>query len=130
MIAGAAGLVGNHLARALAGEHEVLALKHGDLDIADRQTVHRFVADARPALIFNCAVVQVDESEQDPAQAQAVNVDGAGFLAEAAQDVGAEMVHFSTQYAFAGEPVARLPYTIRDEPRPINNYGQIGRAHV
>jgi dTDP-4-dehydrorhamnose reductase len=124
LITGAAGLIGSHLVRRLAGEHDVLALKHDDLDITDQKAVHRCVANAQPALIVNCAVIQVDESEQAPAKAQAVNVDGAGFLAEAAEKAGAEIVHFSTQYAFAGEPLGRVPYTIQDEPRPVNNYGR------
>jgi dTDP-4-dehydrorhamnose reductase len=124
LISGVAGLVGSHLARRMAREHEVLALTHGDLDITDGAAVRRCVADAKPALIINCAVLQVDESEQEPARAQAVNVDGPGFVAEAANEVGAEMVHFSTQYAFDGEPVRRLPYTIEDAPRPVNNYGR------
>ena len=123
-VTGAAGLVGSHVARRLAREHDVLALKHGDLDITDRAAVRRCLLDAKPALIFNCAVLQVDDSEQLPAQAQAVNVAGPGFLAEAANDIGAEIVHFSTQYAFDGEPVERLPYTILDEPNPLNNYGK------
>ncbi|MGH7887273.1 MAG: SDR family oxidoreductase, partial [Candidatus Binatia bacterium] len=124
LITGAAGLVGSHLARRLADEHELAALKRGDLDITDRNAVRRCVTDAKPALIVNCAVIQVDESEQNPAKAQAVNVNGAGFLAEAAENVGAEIVHFSTQYAFEGEPVGRAPYTIQDEPQPVNNYGR------
>lgn len=124
LISGVAGLVGSHLARRMAREHEVLALTHGDLDITDGAAVRRCVADAKPALIINCAVLQVDESEQEPARAQAVNVDGPGFVAEAANEVGAEIVHFSTQYAFDGEPVRRLPYTIEDAPRPVNNYGR------
>lgn len=124
LITGATGLVGSHLARRLANEHEVLALKHSDLDISDRDAVRRSVIAAKPALIMNCAVLQVDESEQDLAKAQAVNVDGPRFLAEAASEVGAEIVHFSTQYAFEGEPVGRLPYTIQDEPCPVNNYGR------
>ena len=124
LITGAAGLVGSHLARRMAREHEVLALTHGDLDITDGAAVRRCVADAKPALIVNCAVLQVDESEQEPGKAQAVNVDGPRFLAEAVREIGAEIVHFSTQYAFDGEPVARPPYTIHDEPRPLNNYGR------
>ena len=124
LITGAAGLVGSHLARRLALEHEVLALKHSDLDITDATTVRNRVAEAKPAIIFNCAVIQVDESEQNPTKAQAVNVDGPGYLAQAASNVGAEIVHFSTQYAFAGEPIGRAPYTIDDEPRPVNNYGR------
>ncbi|MGZ8486368.1 MAG: dTDP-4-dehydrorhamnose reductase [Candidatus Binatia bacterium] len=124
LITGAAGLVGSHLARRLAREHDVRALMHGDLDITDRAAVRRCLLHEKPALVFNCAVLQVDESEQQPAKAQAVNVDGPRCLAEAANGVGAEIVHFSTQYAFDGEPVGRLPYTLHDEPRPVNNYGR------
>src|SRR5258708_599471 len=105
-------------------EHEVLALNHGDLDIADRHAVERCVSDARPALIVNCAVLQVDDSEQNPAKAKAVNIDGPGFLAEAASQIDAEIVHFSTQYAFEGEPIGRPPYTITDAPAPVNVYGK------
>ena len=124
LITGAAGLVGSHLARRLANEHDVLALEHADLDITDPEAVRRTVSGAKPALIVNCAVLQVDESERDLAKARAVNVDGPGYLAEAASEVGAEIVHFSTQYAFAGEPLERASYTISDEPRPVNVYGQ------
>lgn len=124
LITGAAGLVGSHLARRLTREHDVAALKHADLDITDRAAVHRVVADARPALIFNCAVLQVDESEKNPARAQSINAAGPGYLAEAATEAGAELVQFSTQYAFGGEPIGRAPYTSDDQPRPVNVYGQ------
>jgi dTDP-4-dehydrorhamnose reductase len=117
-------LVGSHFAKRLAQGHDVLALKHTDLDITDREAVNRWVTETKPSLVINCAVIQVDESEQDPAKAQAVNAEGPRYLAEAANKVGAEIVHFSTQYAFEGEPVGRAPYTIRDEPRPVNVYGK------
>jgi len=133
VVTGAAGLVGSHLAQRLARQHDVLALRHGELDITDQPAVQRYVADAKPELIFNCAVIQVDESEQDSAKAQAVNAKGPRYLAEAANRVGAEIVHFSTQYAFQGEPVGREPYTITDKPAPINVYGKtklIGEAAV
>ncbi len=124
LITGVAGLIGGHLARRLALEHEVLALKHGDLDITDAIAVRHCVAQTKPAVIINCAVIQVDESEQNLTKAQAVNVDGPRFLAGAATDFGAEIVHFSTQYVFEGEPIGRAPYTIEDEPRPVNLYGR------
>jgi dTDP-4-dehydrorhamnose reductase len=78
----------------------------------------------RPTLIINCAVIQVDESELNPAKAQAVNVEGPRFLAQVANRIGVEMVQFSTQYAFEGEPLGRSPYTIEDRPRPVNRYGR------
>jgi len=124
LITGAAGLVGSHLAQRLAREHKVVALKHNDLDITDADAVRRRVAEASPGLIVNCAVLQVDECEREPAKARAVNADGPRYLAAAASEVGATIIHFSTQYAFAGEPVGRSPYTIRDEPRPVNVYGK------
>jgi dTDP-4-dehydrorhamnose reductase len=123
LITGAAGLVGSHLARRLLSQHEIAALNHDDLDITNHEAVHERVMGLRPQLIFNCAAIQVDEAEQAPAKAQAVNVAGAGYLAETAEMIGAEIVHFSTQYAFEGEPLGRLPYTIDDAPRPVNNYG-------
>lgn len=123
LITGAAGLVGSHLARRLASQHDVTALTHSDLDITDDDAVQRIVADLRPGLIYNCAVLQVDECEQNPKKAEAVNVRGPRHLAEAANKIGAEIVQFSTQYAFNGEPVGRAPYTVADQPRPVNIYG-------
>ena len=124
LITGAGGLVASHFTQRLVRHDEVLALTHGALDITDREAVDRRVANFRPDLIINGAVVQVDEAEENPRRAQAVNVDGPRFLAEAAHRAGSEIMHFSTQYAFEGEPVGRAPYTTDDEPRPVNNYGR------
>ncbi len=124
LITGAAGLVASHFVHRLTADHEVLALKRSDLDITDREAVMGSVAAFGPDLIINGAVVQVDEAEENPLRGQTVNVDGPRFLAEAAHRAGAEILHFSTQYAFAGEPVGRAPYTIDDETLPVNNYGR------
>jgi len=124
LISGGAGLVASHFTRRFARDHAVLALTHRELDIADGESVHRRVADFHPDLIINGAVIQVDEADEKPAKAQAVNEDGPRFLAEAANRTGAEIIHFSTQYAFEGEPVGRSPYTIEDEARPVNHYGR------
>jgi len=124
VITGTAGLVGSHLAERLAKGHQVAAFCHRDLDISDRAAVERRVIAQSPSLVINCAVVQVDEAEENPIKARAVNADAPGFLAEAAAQTGAEMIHFSTQYVFGGDPVGRAPYTIDDVPRPLNTYGR------
>ncbi|HEX7233112.1 MAG TPA: dTDP-4-dehydrorhamnose reductase [Candidatus Binatia bacterium] len=124
LITGAAGLVGSHLTRRLRQGAEVLSLKHSDLDITDRAAVERCVAGTQPDLIINCAVLQVDDAERAPQKAAAINIEGPRFLAEAGNRAGAEIVHFSTQYVFAGEPLKRAPYTIRDKPSPVNVYGK------
>lgn len=59
-----------------------------------------------------------------PELAQAVHVEGPRSLARAASETGAEFLHFGTNYVFDGGEIGRLPYTIEDEPRPINVYGK------
>lgn len=122
-ITGAGGLVGSHLARHLAAEHEVLALKRRDLDITDYAAIKRLVKHERPAVIINCTVLNVDECEGNPELAEAVNMAGPRVLAEAAAEIEAEMIHFSTNYVFGGDRVGP-PYTIEDETRPVNVYGR------
>jgi dTDP-4-dehydrorhamnose reductase len=124
LITGAGGLIASHFAKRLSRNCDVLSLKHGDLDISEGRAVNQRVVEFRPDLIVNGAVVQVDEAEQNPLRARAVNVEGPRLLAQAAQQIGAELIHFSTQYAFAGEPIGRPPYTINDETCPVNNYGR------
>lgn len=123
MIAGAGGLVGRHLANHSGQAYEVTALGHGDLDITDRQAVAKLVRLHRPELILNCAVIAVDECERRPDRAAAVNVKGPENLAFAASEIGAELVHFSTNYVFDGEKTSGY-YTTDDEPRPVSVYGR------
>ena len=123
-LTGAGGLVGRHLSERLARRHEVLPLRHADLDITDAEAVRRVVGSERPGLLINCAVVGVDECERDEPLARAVNVAGPAALAAAAAEVGAEVVHFSSNYVFDGGRAGREPYTAADEPRPVNVYGR------
>lgn len=122
LITGAAGLVGSELARACAGD-EVAALTHRDLDITDSRAVAETVRRLRPDVVFNCVVIGVDDCEADPVLAERVNVSGPSSLAAAAEREGATMVHFSTNYVFDGRRTDGVPYTVDDEPRPINVYG-------
>ena len=63
----------------------------------------------------------VEKCEQDPAAAFSVNALGAKNLALAAKDIGATLVHISTDYVFDGEK--KIPYEESDAPRPLNAYG-------
>ena len=123
-ITGAGGLVGNEFARQLSPRHHVLPFRHADLDITDSEAVSRVILNERPELIINCAVLGVDASERDQSLAWSVNVGGAENLAKAANAVNAEFVHLSSNYVFDGDRSRDSPYTIKDEPAPINTYGQ------
>ncbi|HEY2321322.1 MAG TPA: NAD(P)-dependent oxidoreductase [Thermoanaerobaculia bacterium] len=111
-ITGARGLVGSALARRYP---DAVRLTHRDLDITDRDAVSRVVGGFD--LVFNCAVIGVDDCEEDPALARAVNVDGPVNLAEAAKKI----VHFSTNYVFGGDE--KKFYSVDDDARPVNVYG-------
>jgi dTDP-4-dehydrorhamnose reductase len=124
LVTGAGGLVGGRLSARLRPEHEVLPLVHADLDITDSGAVERLFASERPGLIVNCAVVGVDVCERDERLARAVNVEGPAALASAAARLGAEVVHFSSNYVFDGVAEGREPYTAADEARPVNVYGR------
>jgi dTDP-4-dehydrorhamnose reductase len=63
----------------------------------------------------------VDRAEAEPDAAHAVNEEGARHLAEAAAEVGARMLHFSTDYVFDGRQ--GQPYAPGDRPNPLNVYG-------
>ena len=122
-ITGAGGLVGQHLARYFADTCEVRALSHQKLDITNAAAVSAWCELERPDLVINCAVIDVDRCEREPQLAEAVNVLGPRNLAEATQPIGAEVMHFSTNYVFDGRMHGRV-YSQADVAAPINVYGQ------
>lgn len=124
LITGAGGFLGSALTAHLANRHEVLALPHRELDVTDAAAVQREASRSEPQVVINCAVAGVDGCERDPALAERINVEAPRLLARAANEVGAAMIHFSTNYVFDGERDAGRFYDSGDTARPINVYGQ------
>jgi dTDP-4-dehydrorhamnose reductase len=124
IITGAGGFVGKELTQYFSAKHEILPLAHQALDITDGHTVRRSITDLRPDLIINCAVLGVDDCEANPSTAHAINTAGPQYLAEAAAECDAEIMHLSTNYVFDGDLEAGSFYTIRDAALPINKYGE------
>jgi dTDP-4-dehydrorhamnose reductase len=123
VIVGASGQVGSDLALALgeSGENFV-ALSRSELDITDRLTLHDKLASYEPDVIVNCSVYHpVDECESHPQQSFAVNAIAVRELAIVARDIGASLVHFSSDYVFDGQ--LGRPYHEEDTPGPINVFG-------
>jgi dTDP-4-dehydrorhamnose reductase len=108
---------------AAAAAHDVVALTRAQLDVTDAGAVRDAVRDTRPGAIVNCAGwTDVDGAESAEAAATAINGDGAGHVAAAAAEVGAFVVHISTDYVFAGD--AREPYAEADPTGPRTAYGR------
>ena len=123
-VTGAGGMVGRALARRLSGGDFVIALGHPDLDVTDENAVRAWMSRERPEGLINCAVLGVDECEADPERAHAVNVAAPMWLARAAGQIGAQMLHLSSNYVFDGCREGGEPYTIENPPNPINVYGR------
>ena len=122
LVTGAGGMLGRDLTAA-AADAEIVALTREDLDIRDATAAAGAVAAARPEVVINCAAwTDVDGAEREEAAALAVNGDGAGNLALAANAAGARLIHVSTDYVFDG--TARTPYVESDEPAPRGAYGR------
>lgn len=104
LIVGAKGQVGRCLCLQAPEGWQVLAVDRDELDISEREAVLRTVAQWQPDVIINAAAhTAVDKAETDIDASYAINRDGPAFLAEAAQQVGAVLLHISTDYVFAGD---------------------------
>lgn len=123
LVIGAGGRLGRALSRAdwPNGLVPVFA-RRTDLDPLDAAALSAFLVGHRPAVILNAAGwTDVDGAERDPDGARRLNRDLPAALAQAAADVGARLVHVSTDYVFDGE--TDRPYVETDPVRPLGVYG-------
>lgn len=123
LVTGKNGQVGWELARSLAPLGEVLATDRQQLDMSRPETLRPFLEEHRPEVIVNAAAyTAVDKAEDEEALATAVNGQSVGELAEWARQNNALLVHYSTDYVFAGS--SSEPYQEGDPTGPINAYGR------
>lgn len=124
LVTGAGGMLAKDLLPCLLEQgYETLALPHDDLDITDLRSVKAAVSDLQPGLVVNCAAyTKVDKAEREQHRALIVNGFGVHNLCLVCQERDIPLVHFSTDYVFDGTKAT--PYTIYDQPNPINAYGR------
>ncbi len=124
LISGGTGQLGRDCTKVLERDHEVTPVGSKALDISDWKAVKAFVHDLKPDVILNCAAfTKVDDCETKKELAWKVNVDGPKNLAAAAGELGARMIHISTDYVFDGEKPVPEYYTETDTPHPVSYYG-------
>jgi dTDP-4-dehydrorhamnose reductase len=123
LLLGKFGQVGWELQRSLAPLGAMTALDHPEVDFAQPVSLPRVVRAHRPDVIVNAAAyTAVDRAESDPETAMRVNGEAVGVLGECAADLGALMVHFSTDYVFDGS--GSRPWREDDAVSPLNTYGR------
>jgi dTDP-4-dehydrorhamnose reductase len=100
----------------------VIPLGRPELDLAAPETIEPALSIARPDIVVNAAAyTAVDQAEQEPEKANAINATGAGAVATAAHALGVPLIHLSTDYVFDG--LKGAPYHEGDEVAPGSVYG-------
>ncbi len=126
LILGSQGNLGSILVRDFSTDYEVISWDKEDVDITDEDLVNHKIKEIKPDFIINTASYNaVDKCEEDKKEfelAQKINGEAVGFLAQAALESGAVLVHYSTDHVFAGDK--EKGYCENDRPGPINHYGK------
>jgi dTDP-4-dehydrorhamnose reductase len=127
LLLGKGGQVGWELQRSLATLGEVVALDHDSqefaADFSRPEALAETVLKVRPDVIVNAAAhTAVDKAESEPDVARTLNATSPGVIAQAAQQIGALMVHYSTDYVFDGSGDA--PWVEDAATGPLSVYGR------
>jgi len=123
LLIGKSGQVGRDLHPLLARFGHVLAPDRHEFDLCRPDSVRDCVRAIRPNIVVNAAAyTAVDKAESEPELARAVNAVGPGILAAEAHELGALLVHYSTDYVFDGSK--STPYLETDPVNPLNTYGK------
>lgn len=120
---GSKGMLAAAVYGCAGAEWDVTLLDLPEFDLTDPVLVASVLGTLSPEVIVNCAAyTNVDGAESEEALAMRVNGDGPGYLANVARQLGAILVHISTDYVFDGRK--RRPYREEDPVAPLSAYGR------
>ena len=131
LLLGRNGQVGWELQRSLSVLGEVVALgsdaTHNQQglcgDLTDLAGLAETVRRVQPQVIVNAAAhTAVDKAQSEPELARLINALAPAVLAQEATQLGAWLVHYSTDYVFDGS--GNTPWRETDATAPLSVYGQ------
>ena len=123
LLTGRNGQIGRDLERVLAPSSDLKDLGHEQLDLTKPESIRQAIRELRPQIILNAAAyTAVDNAESEETLARSINADAPAAMAEAAREIGATLVHYSTDYVFDG--AKKGAFTEDDAPNPLNAYGR------
>lgn len=124
LVTGANGQLGRAMQRVSASSQDrYIFTDVVELDITSLEAISEVVSAEKVDVIVNCAAyTNVEKAESEPDKANLLNNIAVGYLAKAATEVGATLIHISTDYVFDGS--ANKPYTEQSEANPIGVYGR------
>lgn len=122
-ILGARGMLGRALSALLEREQRPYqALDLPEFDLTKREQVEQLVGRSVTAVLNCAAYTNVDGAETDEATATKLNGEAVALLAEVCAKHNVPLVHYSTDYVFAGD--AKSPYRVDQPLAPLNAYGR------
>lgn len=124
IVTGCNGQLGHAVNNLYAGDnnYELINTDVGELDITDIDKVMAFAREVKPYAIINCAAhTAVDACENEVDKAYRINAIGPRNLSIASREMGAKMMHISTDYVFDGK--GTRPYREFDAVGPQGVYG-------
>lgn len=122
LVTGGTGQVGSELVTALTGLGEVVAPGRAEMDLSNPESVRKAIQAIKPRWIVNpAAYTAVDKAESEPDLAYAINAEAVRLIGQEARQIGAGVIHFSTDYVFDGTGSA--PYRETDATAPVSVYG-------
>lgn len=127
LVTGSNGQLGSEL-NALADQYPQFSFLFTDrnsMPVSDKDAIAKVFAAFKPDYFINCAAYTAVDKAEDPleiTEAEKINSDAVGYLAEACQRFGAKMIHISTDYVFDGAAVD--PYKPSDKTNPVSVYGK------
>jgi len=120
VVIGATGQLGADCLEAFATER-VIGLSHEEIEIGDPASVRRALVPLAPEVVVNTAAfLDVPACERDPDRAYRLNAVAPRTIARLCAELGARLVHISTDYVFDGSK--GTPYVESDRPGPLNTY--------
>lgn len=126
LLLGANGQIGWELQRSLAPLGHLTVCGRDEADFEHLPALCERIRLLKPDMIVNAAAfTAVDNAESNVETARLINTEGVGVLAAEAKRLNAYLIHYSTDYVFDGKKHGA--YNERDEPNPLNVYGQTKR---
>ena len=127
LLFGKTGQVGWELQRSLAPLGDVIALDVDSQifcgDLTNLEGIAQTIQAVAPDVIVNAAAhTAVDKAESEPDLAQIINALAPAVMAQQAKQLGACLVHYSTDYVFNGS--GSQPWLETDSTAPLSVYGQ------
>lgn len=126
LVTGRAGQLARSLAHRATGraDLEIRFAARPEIDLTQAGSIAAAIRGERPDVVINAAAyTAVDDAEGQPGVAHRINADAAGEAAGAAAEVGAAIVHVSTDYVF-GRGRNDRPYREDDPVQPLGVYGR------